>query len=148
MNENICMICKEIFNTKENYPQVLFPCGHNLCNFCIVNLVNIYCPYCGQEIITFTKNRNLEGIINYYNKIIEMNKNQENEINIYKNNIDRLKEKITNLKLLNGRLSYKIFKLKLELKNKNINDDNKLSGYDINKSIRRINNIGYLDIIY
>ena len=64
MDESVCMICTEEYSVNKR-PQILFPCAHNICDFCLVNMNSAFCPFCRSNIITFTYNRSLLNSIMY-----------------------------------------------------------------------------------
>ena len=66
MDENSCMICTEEYDGTNKAPQILIPCGHNICKFCIMNLNSNKCPYCLTNILTFAFNRSLLNYINFH----------------------------------------------------------------------------------
>tara|TARA_Y100000385_G_scaffold266922_1_gene302541 strand:- start:1317 stop:1814 length:498 start_codon:yes stop_codon:yes gene_type:complete len=165
MDDTKCMICYENYNYEINKPQILIPCGHNICEFCTVNLSNNKCPYCVQEIFTFAYNRSLLNNINFnkiqYNKINE-DKMALNEAIIQNENLIKyLQSKNKIYKLNNNKLYYQLFKFKAEaqiLRNNQILQNNikqnnikqRTSNKYINRMINTyddINNNSYSDII-
>ena len=170
MDDSKCMICYENYNYEKNKPQILIPCGHTICEFCFINLNNNKCPYCVQEIFTFTYNRSLLNNINFnkiqFNKINE-DINALNETVIQNENLIKyLQSKNKIYRLNNNKLYYQLFKFKAEaqiLRNNQILQDNikqnnikqnnikqSISNKYINKMINtydNINNNSYSDII-
>ena len=140
MDENSCMICTEEYDGTNKTPQILIPCGHNICKFCIMNLNSNKCPYCLTNILTFAYNRSLLNNINFHkfndNKLkLELEKKNK----LY----DILIRKLNLLKNYNNRLSLQLFKLKTEIqiKRNNVILDNttkNLSGQEI--SLHNLNN--------
>tara|TARA_Y100000385_G_scaffold275586_1_gene320139 strand:+ start:5155 stop:5643 length:489 start_codon:yes stop_codon:yes gene_type:complete len=111
MDENTCMICNEEYDAKNKAPQILIPCGHNICKFCIMNLNSNKCPYCLTNILTFAFNRSLLNYINFHKLNYDtLKKELEKKNKLY----DILINKINSIKDHNNRLSLQLFKLKIE----------------------------------
>ena len=162
MDENLCMICAEEYDSTNKAPQILIPCGHNICKFCIMNLNSNKCPYCLTNILTFAYNRSLLNYINFH----KFNHNTlKTELEKKKKLYDILINKLNLLKNYNNRLSLQLFKLKTEIqiqRNNVILDNSKknLSGQEIslydlnNKYVNRmintydqLNKSGYEEVI-
>ena len=145
MNE--CMICTEEYDNDNRAPQILIPCGHNICKFCLINMNNNKCPYCLTNILTFTFNRSLLNYINFH----KLNYNAlKTELEKKNRLFDILINKLSVIKNHNSRLSLQLFKLKTEFQiqkkeviqaNTKKNLSNKeISLYNFNdKYIERIN---------
>lgn len=49
-----CEICMKIFDSRYNTPMVLIPCGHSICNSCLICVKT--CPFCRSNICCSIKN--------------------------------------------------------------------------------------------
>lgn len=154
MEEKICMICTEEYDNDNRAPQILIPCGHNICKFCLINMNNNNkCPYCLTNILTFTFNRSLLNYINFH----KLNYNAlKTELEKKNRLFDILINKLSVIKNHNSRLSLQLFKLKTEFQiqkkeviqaNTKKNLSNKeISLYNFNdKYIERINTYDQLN---
>ena len=111
MEEKICMICTEEYDNDNRAPQILIPCGHNICKFCLINMNNNKCPYCLTNILTFTFNRSLLNYINFHKLNYNALKTElEKKNRLY----DILINKLSVSNNHNNRLSLQLFKLKTE----------------------------------
>ena len=148
------MICTEEYDNDNRAPQILIPCGHNICKFCLINMNNNNkCPYCLTNILTFTFNRSLLNYINFH----KLNYNAlKTELEKKNRLFDILINKLSVIKNHNSRLSLQLFKLKTEFQiqkkeviqaNTKKNLSNKeISLYNFNdKYIERINTYDQLN---
>tara|TARA_B100001540_G_C15751002_1_gene617004 strand:+ start:845 stop:1147 length:303 start_codon:yes stop_codon:yes gene_type:complete len=61
-----CEQCNKLYGYRENKPIVCAPCGHTICDMCVLNwrLPNNKCPICKMDVKEIALNRAVIDILN------------------------------------------------------------------------------------
>jgi len=93
---NYCCVCLEMMLPPYK-PMMLVPCGHNVCEVCLINskqsssIPIVRCPTCKTRIQTSSPNYSLMSLISRFKesqiKINKQNTALENKVNAVMNNV-------------------------------------------------------------